>query len=354
MSLLLSFAPHTLRFKFEAGTSRGVLTSKITYVLTVRDIDYPEVYGVGEAGPLKGLSMDDIPEFEKVLSDITREFNRLKLEIAGWKVDDLVNRLVPSRYPSIRFAVEAALIDFKNGGRRIYFDNPFTRGEQPIKINGLIWMGQPEFMEEQIERKLAEGYTTLKMKVGALDFDQECRLLQGIRKRFSSDQITLRVDANGAFTLEEALSKLKRLAEYDIHSIEQPIRQGQPEKMATLVEQSPLAIALDEELIGHMHQQAMQELLETIRPPYIILKPTLLGGFSITRQWIEIAESLGIRWWMTSALESNFGLNAIAQFTGCFDNSLPQGLGTGQLYHNNFPSDLQIEKGALWKRPIES
>src|SRR5690606_19338019 len=143
MSLLLSFAPHTLRFKFEAGTSRGVLTSKITYVLTVRDIDYPEVYGVGEAGPLKGLSMDDIPEFD-----------RLKLEIAGWKVDDLVNRLVPSRYPSIRFAVEAALIDFKNGGRRIYFDNPFTRGEQPIKINGLIWMGQPEFMEEQIERKL--------------------------------------------------------------------------------------------------------------------------------------------------------------------------------------------------------
>lgn len=349
MSLLLSFTPHTLQFRFEAGTSRGVLTSKTTYILTVRDPEYPQVYGVGEAGPLKGLSIDDVPDLEQVLTGITRQFNQLQLGITGWEVDEVIDKLVPAAYPSVRFGLEAALLDFRNGGRQVYFDNAFTRGEEPIEINGLIWMGKSDFMAEQIEAKLKGGYRTIKMKIGAIDFDQECALLEGIRKRFGKEQITLRVDANGAFSPDTALEKLNRLSAYDLHSIEQPIRQGQWQQMAELVEKSPLAIALDEELIGVKGRSDMRALLETIRPPYIILKPTLLGGFSATRTWIEEAERLGIRWWITSALESNIGLNTIAQFTGSFKDLLPQGLGTGQLYHNNFPSDLFIDKGKLWK-----
>lgn len=347
MSLLLSFAPHTLKFKFEAGTSRGVLTSKTTYIATVRDHEFPEVYGVGECGPLKGLSPDDLPDIEDVLSELSRSFNRLALRPEGWEPAELLDRLVPRMLPAVRFGLEMALRDFQNGGRRVYFDNDFSKGKQSIDINGLIWMGAPAFMEEQIEAKLTSGYKTLKMKVGAIDFEQECRLLEAIRKRFSAGEITLRVDANGAFQPGDALRKLERLAAYDLHSIEQPVAKRQPELMAGLVRQSPLAIALDEELIGIVSEPGKRELLETIRPPFIVLKPTLLGGFAETRQWIAIAEEMGIRWWITSALESNIGLNAIAQFTAEFANPLPQGLGTGQLYENNFESGLMIENGRL-------
>lgn len=347
MSLLLSFTPHTLRFKFEAGTSRGVLTTKDTYILTVRDHEFPEVYGVGEAGPLKGLSVDYGPGFEEALTKVTRNFNLRAHAIDGWEVEDILEEIVPPDFPSIRFGLETALLDFLNGGRRIYFENDFSRGIQPIAINGLIWMGTPGFMAEQIEAKLENGFRTLKMKVGAVDFEQECCLLEGIRSRFSKEDITLRVDANGAFSPAEALENLSRLAEYDLHSIEQPIRQGQPEAMAQLVRDAKLDIALDEELIGVSLKSDKVELLERIRPPYIILKPTLLGGFAHTREWIEIAGEMGIDWWVTSALESNIGLNAIAQFTAAFDNPLPQGLGTGQLYHNNFESGLLIENGYL-------
>ncbi|ODS78910.1 MAG: o-succinylbenzoate synthase [Cytophagaceae bacterium SCN 52-12] len=347
MSLLLSFAPHTLKFKFEAGTSRGVLTSKTTYIATVRDHEFPEVYGVGECGPLKGLSPDDLPDLERILSELAVNFNRLSLGPEGWDYAELLDSLVSLQYPAVRFGLETALCDFQNGGRRVYFDNDFSKGKQSIDINGLIWMGTPAFMEEQIEAKLASGYKTLKMKVGAIDFEQECRLLEGIRKRFSAEEITLRVDANGAFQPGDALRKLERLAAYDLHSIEQPVAKGQPELMAGLVRESPLAIALDEELIGVVSQPGKRELLETIRPPFIVLKPTLLGGFAETRQWIAIAEEMGIRWWITSALESNIGLNAIAQFTAEFANPLPQGLGTGQLYENNFGSGLMIENGRL-------
>ncbi len=347
MSLLLSFVPHTLKFKFEAGTSRGVLTSKTTYIVTIRDYEFPEVYGVGECGPLKGLSPDDLPDIESILTGLAGNFNRLSLEPEGWDIAELLDLLVPLHYPAVRFGLEMALHDFRNGGRRIYFDNDFSRGNQSIDINGLIWMGTPVFMEEQIEAKLASGYKTLKMKVGAIDFEQECRLLAGIRNRFSADEITLRVDANGAFRPGDALRKLERLAAFDLHSIEQPVRKGQPELMARLVQESPLPIALDEELIGIVSEPDKRKLLESIRPPYIILKPTLLGGFAETRQWIEIAEETGIKWWITSALESNIGLNAIAQFTAGFGNPLPQGLGTGQLYENNFASGLVIENGRL-------
>lgn len=347
MSLLLSFVPHTLRFRFEAGTSRGVLTSKTTYILTVRDYEYPEVYGVGEAGPLKGLSVDDVPGFEEALLEISKNFNRAGLGIGGWEVAEIVEKLVPVQFPSIRFGLETALLDYRNGGRRVYFDNGFSRGERVIPINGLIWMGTPGFMAEQIEAKLEAGYTTLKMKVGAIDFEQECRLLEGIRERFSKEEIALRVDVNGAFTAADALRKLERLAAFDLHSIEQPVRAGQPGLMAELVREAALDIALDEELIGVFSSTGKKALLEAINPPYIILKPTLLGGFAQTEEWIRLAEGMGIKWWITSALESNIGLNAIAQFTARFDNPLPQGLGTGQLYHNNFESGLMIEKGTL-------
>lgn len=351
MSLLLSFAPHTLKFKFEAGTSRGVLTSKTTYIATVRDHEFPEVYGVGECGPLKGLSPDHLPDIERILSELAVDFNRLSLGPEGWEPAELLDNLVSRRYPAVRFGLEMALRDFQNGGRRVYFDNDFSKGKRSIDINGLIWMGTPRFMEEQIEAKLASGYKTLKMKVGAIDFEQECRLLEGIRKRFSAGEITLRVDANGAFQPGDALRKLERLAAFDLHSIEQPVGKGQPELMARLVQESPLPIALDEELVGIVSGPGKRELLETIRPPFIILKPTLLGGFAETREWIVIAEEMGIKWWITSALESNIGLNAIAQFTAEFANPLPQGLGTGQLYENNFASGLTIENGRLRLTP---
>lgn len=347
MSLLLSFAPHTLKFKFEAGTSRGVLTSKTTYIVTIRDYEFPEVYGVGECGPLKGLSPDDLPDMEDILSELSRSFNRLSIGPEGWEPAELLDRLVPRRYPAVRFGLEMALFDFQNGGRRVYFDNNFSKGKQSIDINGLIWMGAPAFMEEQIEAKLASGYKTLKMKVGAIGFEQECRLLEGIRRRFSADEIALRVDANGAFQPVDALRKLDRLAAFDLHSIEQPVAKDQPELMARLVQESRLPIALDEELIGVVSEPEKRRLLETIGPPFIVLKPTLLGGFAETCQWITIAEEMEIQWWITSALESNIGLNAIAQFTAEFANQLPQGLGTGQLYENNFASGLRIENGRL-------
>lgn len=347
MSLLLSFTSHTLRFRFEAGTSRGVLTQKTTYILTVRDVGFPEAYGVGEAGPLQGLSIDDVPDFEAVLTGISQSFNEARYGLEDIDLEHLLARHVPEAFPSIRFGLEAALLDLLNGARRIYFENDFSKGIRPIEINGLIWMGTPEFMSSQIEAKLESGYKTLKLKVGAVDFEEECRLLEGVRKRFSKHEITLRVDANGAFKADDAVEKLRRLAAYDLHSIEQPIRAGQAEAMARLVAEAPLDIALDEELIGIKSATDKRALLETIRPPYIILKPTLLGGFARTREWIELAETLGIQWWTTSALESNIGLEAIAQFTAQFHNPLPQGLGTGQLYENNFTSGLTIEHGHL-------
>jgi o-succinylbenzoate synthase len=240
------------------------------------------------------------------------------------------------------------LLDYMNGGRRIYFENAFSRGEAGIVINGLIWMGSYGEMTDQIREKLAQGYKTLKMKVGALDFETECRILSEIRTHFGPDEITLRVDANGAFMRDEAMEKLHALSRFELHSIEQPIKAGQVECMAEFCAISPIPIALDEELIGVFDYRQKFALLKCIKPAYIILKPSLLGGFQQTKEWIEIANRLRIPWWITSALESNIGLAAIAQFTASFTNSMPQGLGTGQLYKNNFPSPLYIKEGSLY------
>jgi o-succinylbenzoate synthase len=247
-------------------------------------------------------------------------------------------------WPSIKFGVETALLDLENGGTGNYFNNAFTSGQKQIPINGLVWMGDPQFMQDQIEEKIEAGFSTIKMKIGAIDFDSEIKLLEGIRSNYSPEEITLRVDANGAFIPKEALNKLERLSELAIHSIEQPIKAGQWNEMAALCSSTPLPIALDEELIGI---NKASEKLETIQPQYIILKPSLHGGLSGAREWIEIAESNSIPWWITSALESNIGLKAICQFTAEFENDLPQGLGTGSLYTDNIESDLLVRSGLI-------
>ena len=347
MLLQIAFQPYHLDFKKQAGTSRGVLTQKVSWVIQVWDQDHPEVRGMGECGPLPGLSVDDVPDFEMHLQAICEVFNSLELEVYPYNLNIILQVLVPDRFPSIRFGIEMAILDLMNGGKGIYFKNAFSSGTAGIPMNGLIWMGSFEDMLEQVKEKLEEGYTTIKLKIGAIDFEQECRILAFIRAQYDANQITLRVDANGAFSPAEAMYKLGRLAAFELHSIEQPIKAGQPELMAELCKTSPVSIALDEELIGYFDYRHKMALLKQIQPPYIILKPTLLGGFQHTKEWIEIAERLGIDWWITSALESNIGLAAIAQFTAMYNNPLPQGLGTGKLYFNNVDSPLRTDHGFL-------
>jgi o-succinylbenzoate synthase len=342
-----TYVPHLLHFRFEAGTSRGVLTEKMIFLVKAFRKGNPKTVGWGEAAPLVKLSIDDIPDFEVQLANLCKKLSGTSVPANEASILDWVENHIPSFLPSIRFAFEMSLFDLLHHGVKMVFDTPFSNQHQSIPINGLIWMGGREFMLEQIDKKLEEGYNCIKMKIGAIDFEQECELLGYIRQKFNASQVTLRVDANGAFTGQDAMRKLKKLAEFDLHSIEQPIRQGQIELMAELCSQTPLPIALDEELIGIVGYLDKKELLEKIKPQYIIIKPTLLGGIAASREWIALAEKTGIGWWVTSALESNIGLNAIAQFTSTFDTDMHQGLGTGQLYVNNFESPLTITKGHL-------
>lgn len=342
------YRKYTLDFKFDAGTSRGVLKTKDTFFIRVSSQRFPGLFGYGEAGPLPKLSMDDVPDFEDKLHQVCQDISNRPMPESEKHILNLLSQVVPAELPSVRFALEVALLDLIHGGRRKIFTNAFYDSRSAININGLIWMGEPEFMLEQIQQKLEQGYNCIKMKIGSIDFDQECTLLAFIRERYSSDQITLRVDANGAFLPEEALSKLKQLSAFGIHSIEQPIRQGQWEAMKDLCAQSPIPIALDEELIWLNDSKEKSRLLEEIKPQYIILKPTLVGGIKASREWIALAEEKDIGWWMTSALESNVGLNAIAQLTSTYHPTLPQGLGTGQLYHNNIDSPLTVNQGRIF------
>lgn len=350
MPLKIVYKPHTLHFRKEAGTSRGVLTQKTSWIVIVTDSEKPGVAGYGECGPLPGLSVDDIPDFEAQLADVCSIFNELDLDVFPFNLAIILEQLIPENLPSVRAGVEMALLDIMNGGQRMLFKNGFSNKGEGILMNGLIWMGSYEHMMAQVEEKLAQGYATLKMKVGAIDFGQECRILETIRKRFDKNTITLRVDANGAFTAADVKEKLDRLSAFDLHSIEQPVKGGQHELMTDLCGSSPVPVALDEELIGITTYRAKFALLKKLMPPFIVLKPTLLGGFTATSEWIEIANRLHIGWWITSALESNIGLNAIAQYTAQFNNPLPQGLGTGQLYTNNFDSPLIVENGHLHYR----
>ncbi|MEY4383115.1 MAG: o-succinylbenzoate synthase [Bacteroidota bacterium] len=330
--LKFSYFERELQFHFEAGTSRGVLKSKKSYFFA---INYNKKQFVGEAGPLRGLS----PEFqEDLFESFQASINHQLSRSIPQDLTELRKQLQqhPFQEASFQMAYEMAFRAYFNREGMVYFDNAYTRGQKKLPVNGLIWMGTSAFMLQQIEEKLAEGYTCLKLKIGAIDFQQELDILASIRKRYTSAEITLRVDANGAFSIQEAPQKLAQLAKFDLHSIEQPIRAGQWEAMEKLCATSPIPIALDEELIGIRNRAEKINLLESIRPPFIILKPSLLGGFFETQEWIELAEERQIAWWITSALESNYGLEAICQFTANYPVTLPQGLGTGKLFINNF------------------
>jgi o-succinylbenzoate synthase len=338
------YIKRTLIFRFDAGTSRGVLKTKEVYWIKAFQPENLLIPGWGEAAPLVNLSVDDRVDFEKVLAKTLARLSKVSWLSGEENILEQVNKEVSSDLPSIRFGVEIALLDLNSGGLKKFFTNSFYDQLKPISINGLIWMGDEQFMLSQIEAKLAQGFDCIKMKIGAIDFELELKLLRSIRERYSKEEITLRVDANGAFSPSNAISKLELLAKLDLHSIEQPIASGQMEEMKRLCAISPLDIALDEELIGVEDKAA---LLDQINPPYIILKPTLVGGVLQTKEWISLAEERNIGWWMTSALESNIGLNAIAQLTSSYSPLIPQGLGTGQLYTNNLASPLEIVDGTL-------
>lgn len=336
--LKASFAKYPLFFKKPSGTSRGILNEKESYFLKVWNTESPNIIGWGEASIISGLSWDDPSRMTEKL--------RWIVENIELPLDQLMSGLVD--FPAIRMALEMALLDLKSNGQKIWFNSPLMKYKEPISINGLIWMGNESEMLQQIEEKIELGFACLKLKIGAIDFDSELNILSSIRKRFDEHDLEIRVDANGAFSAQEALGKLDQLSRFDLHSIEQPIRQGQWERMAELCDQTPLAIALDEELIGIHATDQMTQCLEQINPQYIILKPSLLGGFEASYQWIQAAGALSIPWWITSALESNLGLAAIAQFTSQFYNPLPQGLGTGQLYTNNINSPLVLKNDRLF------
>lgn len=323
---------YQLQFKFAAGTSRGVLHYKPSSFLILEENGFR---GIGECSIIPDLSIDNMDVYNSKLDEVCLLSNS----------ETAIENINLTGFPSIAFGLETALLDLKTGGKRLLFDTDFTRGKTGIPINGLVWMGDKAFMQKQIREKIAAGYRCIKLKVGALDFDTEKEMIKEIRKQFSADDIELRLDANGGFSAEQALEKLKILADYQIHSIEQPIKPNQWERMAEICQKSPIPVVLDEELIG---LQPDIKILKEINPAYIILKPSLIGGFSISEEWIRLAEKLNIGWWITSALESNIGLNAIAQWASSLNTSLPQGLGTGQLYHNNIPSPLKISDAKLF------
>lgn len=331
--LQASYQKYTLHFKEPAGTSRGVLADKETFVIRMWEEERPGIVGVGECALFRGLSAEDCEGYEAKLEEVCRNIAEISLEALG-------------EWSSIRFGVEMARRDLEHGGCGIYFPSSFTEGRQSIVINGLIWMGDRESMLQRIREKLEAGFHCIKLKIGAIDFLAELDLLRYIRKKFGREEIELRVDANGAFTPVEAMEKLEALARFDLHSIEQPVRAGQWEVLERLCRETPVPIALDEELIGISREDRKRELLEAIRPQYIVLKPALCGGFQGAGEWLRMAEERHIGWWVTSALESNIGLTALAQWVATLPHSMPQGLGTGRLYTNNFPSAL-VQEGAV-------
>ena len=329
-----AYHKYTLKFKQPAGTSRGVLRTKKTYFLIIKQ---ENKIGIGEANLFKGLSSDDKPDYEKKMQWLVHNIQLPKSDILEYLKD----------YSSLIFGWEQALKSLENKKPYLLYPSDFTNGTKNIPINGLIWMGSKKFMFEQIKNKIASGFKVIKLKIGAINFGDELDLLKYIRQQFTADEIEIRVDANGAFAPDTALEKLKRLSDFDLHSIEQPIRAGQIEKMTQLCQKTPIPIALDEELIGYNYHFDKQSFLAMIKPHYIILKPALHGGFSGTKSWIKAAENNHTGWWITSALESNIGLNAIAQFTYQLKVQMPQGLGTGGLFTNNFDSPLFIKQGHL-------
>jgi o-succinylbenzoate synthase len=336
-----TYRRHLLEFKRPSGTSRGVLTTKETWFIIITSEGKT---GVGECGLLRSLSIDDRPDYENKLSWVC--------ENISLGVDALWEQLLD--FPSLQFGVEMAFRSLEASTPFLLHSSEFTNGKDSIPINGLVWMGEKSFMKEQILEKIKNGFKCIKLKIGAIDFDAELDLLKFIRSEFSSEEIEIRVDANGAFSPEDALAKLQRLYQFEIHSIEQPIKQGQFSDMAKLCEITPIPIALDEELIGVTGVTNKKKLLQTIKPQYVIFKPSLIGGYKGTEEWLHLADEMEIGWWVTSALESNVGLNAISQWTYTKKSQLPQGLGTGGLYTNNFESPLEVKSGTIMYNPETS
>ena len=333
-----SYQKYVLNFKRPSGTSRGVMNVKETWFLVLEQYGKK---GIGECGILRGLSADDRPDYEAKIQWTCQNIHLGK--------DQLWEALL--EFPSIQFGVEMAFQSLASETPFLLFPSDFTQGQKNMAINGLVWMGEAEFMKQQIEEKLAQGFHCIKLKIGAIDFQKELDLLHFIRQNFDADTIEIRVDANGAFDEFDALYKLNQLSGYKLHSIEQPIAKNRTDSMAELCKNTPIPIALDEELIGVFSYAEKEALLIKIKPQYIILKPSFVGGFRGTQEWIDLAKKHQIGWWITSALESNIGLNAIAQWTFLQQNSMPQGLGTGGLYTNNFDCPLEVKNGHLSYNP---
>jgi len=333
--LKATYHKYILNFKRPSGTSRGVMTEKETWFIV---LEKDGKKGIGECGILRGLSADDRPDYETKLHWTCDNIHLGEKQL--WEA--LIE------FPSIQFGVEMAFQSLASETPFLLFSSDFTKGEKSIEINGLVWMGEESFMKQQIEEKLADGFRCVKLKIGAIDFDKELQLLRYIRQYFTPEQVEIRVDANGAFDVTLALYKLNQLSGFKLHSIEQPIQKNNTDRMSELCEITPIPIALDEELIGVFSLEEKEALLQKIKPQYIILKPSFVGGFRGAKEWILLAEKYNIGWWITSALESNIGLNAIAQWTFLQHNLMPQGLGTGALYTNNFDCPLQVSEGQLW------
>ena len=336
----IDITPRLFHFKQPAGTSRGVYLTRKSWMVEITSQQLPGRKGVGECAPLPDLSVDFRPDYEEVLRQWC---DRLEQEGEG-----VLNEM--QAWPSMRFGLETALLHLQRGTTAL-FDTPFARGEVGIPINGLVWMGSHEEMLKRVEEKLQQGFHCIKLKVGAIDFEQELDLVKRIRERFAPAEMEIRLDANGGFKTGEALDKLERLAQYAIHSIEQPIKQHQWGNMAKLCRDAPLPIALDEELIGINTYDMKLYMLNVVKPAYIILKPSLHGGMKGVREWVQAANEKGVKTWITSALESNVGLNAICHLTADIYGkhiNMPQGLGTGQLFTDNIPMPLAIEGEKMW------
>ena len=333
-----TYHKHILEFKRPSGTSRGVLKTKETWFLV---LEYGAKKGIGECGILRGLSYDDRPDYEQKLKWTCAHIYKGK----EWLWEEL------KEFPSIQFGVEMAFKSLESQDAFVLNSSRFSKGDDAISINGLVWMGDEAFMKEQVEQRLLDGFSCIKMKIGAIQVEKELEILASIRKHFDVHKITLRVDANGGFAFAKAKQVLQELAALKIHSIEQPIATNQWEDMAKLCANTPVPIALDEELIGITNFHKKRELLERIRPQYVILKPSFIGGYKGSEEWVSLADEMNIGWWVTSALESNIGLNAIAQWTYEIKAEGPQGLGTGSLYTNNIPAPLEVINGKLHYNP---
>lgn len=329
---------HILNFGTSRGTSRGRIDTKPSWFIVLHDSAIG-AYGIGECGLLPGLSIDDKDGYEAILTSVVDAWqsNNPTPELSGW--------------PSIRFGFETARLHLQNGSFSKIFPSPFSEGQVGIPINGLVWMNEYSLMRAEVNQKLEGGFSCIKIKIGAVDFADELALIRHIRKKYSAADVTIRVDANGAFEPKEALGKLEALAKFDLHSIEQPICAGQWREMEEICKNSPLPIALDEELIGLNSSNERGQMMEAIKPQAVILKPSLIGGFAVCDEWVELCKKKDAFWWATSALESNVGLNAIAQYTASKSPTIPQGLGTGLLYTNNFDSPLEIRGEEIFYNP---